>query len=286
MAHVMDQEKNLGISVLILTKNEEQNIGNCIASIRWCDDIIVLDSYSNDSTEELAINLGARVIKRKFDDYARQRNYGINDIDYQHSWLLMIDADEEVTDELYREMISVLKNPDDNIVLYRMRRKDLFLGKWIKRSSGYPTWFGRLMKRGKVRVERAINEEYHADGEAGMLKEHLIHHPLNKGFYSWFERHNLYSSMEAVEIMNKNKEEVRLKLLFDSDPTVRRKSLKKLVYSMPGRPFIVFFALYIVRGGFLDGRAGLTFCLLKMFYEYMIDCKVNELGRRKLGQVI
>jgi glycosyltransferase involved in cell wall biosynthesis len=268
------------ISVLILTLNEEDNLPRCFTSLAWCHDVVILDSFSTDNTVEIASSLGARVFQRQFDDYASQRNFGLNDITYKNRWVLMVDADEEVPSELVIEIQSKINSAGD-ICLFRLRRKDFFFGRWIRRSSGYPTWFGRLIKIGHVRVDRAINEEYNTDGEIGFLSEHLHHYPFNKGFSAWFEKHNRYSTMEAAL-----KTEERLVLpkgtdLLSSDPTKRRRAVKSLVYRMPFRPLLMFFALYVVRGGFLDGRAGLTFCLLRSFYEFMINCKVQELSLRQ-----
>lgn len=266
-------------SVLILTLNEEMNIQNCIESLSGCDDIVVLDSHSIDSTREIAEKCGARVFLRQFDNYASQRNFGMNDIDYKHDWLLMLDADECMSPELYKEMELMLRD-DKDITLYRMRRKDMFFGKWIKRSSGYPTWFGRLMKIGYVRVEREINEEYHTDGTVGYLKEHIYHYPFNNGIHAWFAKHNRYSTMEAEHKFNDGDANVPVSLLFHRDPANRRKAIKSIIYRMPMRPLIMFISLYFLRLGFLDGVAGLKFSILRSIYEYMIDIKVSELERR------
>jgi len=265
------------ISVLILTLNEEQNLPVCLPSLSWCDDIVILDSYSDDKTEQFAIAAGARFVQRKFDNYAAQRNYGLNDISYKHNWLLMVDADEAVPTELVTEMQTQLKNDTDDTTIYRMRRKDHFLGKWIKHSSGYPTWFGRLIKIGSVQVEREINEEYITDGKVGYLREHLYHYPFNKGIASWIDKHNRYSTMEARLARDGGLSTPTFGDFFSSDPTDRRRALKAFVYRMPGRPLAMFFALYIIKRGFLDGRAGFTFSVLRAFYEFMINCKLKEL---------
>ena len=273
----------MNTSVLILTLNEEVNLPNCLASLRWCDDIVVLDSFSTDETVSIAKAANARFYQREFDDYARQRNYGINDIQYKNPWLLMVDADEIVPQELADEIDSVINVCDEAMCLFRMRRKDYFMGRWIRHSSGYPTWFGRLMRIGKVCVERPINEEYHTDGKIGFLKEHLIHYPFNKGFHSWLEKHNRYSTMEAEAMMSNKPYKFQPRNIFNSDPIIRRKALKGFANTLPVRPILVFIGLYFLRRGFLDGRAGLTFCLLRTIYEYMIDCNVREIHRRRLG---
>ena len=195
----------------------------------------------------------------------------------------MVDADERVTVELKNEIDAAVDKSQNNTTLYRMRRKDMFLGKWIRHSSGYPTWFGRLLKVGYVRVERKINEEYHTDGKVGILKEHLIHYPFNKGIAYWFQRHNRYSSMEAEELLKELQDKLNLSRLISADPMRRRRILKQLAFRLPFRPFIVFCYLYFLRLGFLDGRAGLIYCKLRAVYEYMIDIKVEEFRRRKKG---
>jgi glycosyltransferase involved in cell wall biosynthesis len=271
------------ISVLILTLNEEINLPGCLESVKWCDDIVVFDSYSTDRTPEIAGSAGVRFVQREFDDYATQRNFGLNEIEYKHPWVLMIDADERPTPELKREIQKAMKSGDEKITLYRVRRKDMFMGKWLRRSSGYPTWFGRFFRIGKVRVEREINEEYHTDGKIGHLHEHLIHHPFNKGVAYWFERHNRYSSMESKAYIQEIRKPLELKKVFSSDPTIRRKTLKQIAYHMPGRPFTVFIYLYLIRLGLTDGKPGLTYCIFRSIYEYMIDVKVKELKRREQG---
>ncbi len=269
------------ISVLILTLNEELNLNRCLASLDWCHDVVVLDSMSSDNTQKIAIDWGARVVERPFDNYAGQRNYGLHEVSYQQPWVLMVDADEEVPSELVDEMKKAIAACREETTLFRMRRKDYFLGKWIRRSSGYPTWFGRLVRPGRVQVEREINEEFVTDGQIGVLQNHLNHYPFNKGFASWLEKHNRYSTMEAKLMVDGDLGRPTFADFFGSDPSNRRRAIKGLVYRLPFRPLVMFLALYFFKGGFLDGRAGFTFCLLRSFYEFMINCKVRELRLRQ-----
>ena len=273
----------MSISVLILTLNEEINLPACLASVKWCDDIVVFDSYSSDRTMEIAKTAGARVVQRAFDNYAAQRNAAL-EVPYKHPWLLMVDADEQLTLGLINEIQTKLGQDDSGISLYRMRRKDMFMGRWIRHSSGYPTWFGRLMRVGHVHVERSINEEYHTDGGIDFLQEHLLHYPFNKGFSSWIEKHNRYSTMEAELFEERSDADESIGNLFSRDQVVRRRAIKSLVYRLPGRPLLVFLALFVLRGGFLEGRAGFTYCVLKSFYEFLINCKVTENRLRRQGR--
>lgn len=271
----------MDVSVLILTYNEEVNLERCFASVSWCDDIVVLDSYSTDRTESIARAAGVKFVQRTFDDYASQRNFGLSKIDYKHSWILMLDADEVVTPELKDEIDRTVKTCDASMSLFRMRRIDYFMGRTIKRSSGYPTWVGRLARVGHISVERAINEEYKTDGKIGLLQNHFWHYSFNKGFHAWFEKHNRYSTMEAQLKVEEPPTIWAFSDLWAKDPAIKRKAVKALVHKLPARPLIVFLGLYLVRGGFLEGRAGFVYSCLKSIYEFMIDCKVRELKRRK-----
>jgi len=274
----------MGVSVLILTLNEEINLPSCLESVAWSDDIVVFDSFSADGTVEIARAAGARVVQRKFDNYAAQRNAALTDVDYRHPWVLMVDADERWPEALGREIARALEADSAGAVsLYHFRRKDMSLGRWLRRSSGYPTWAGRLVRRGHVRVERGINEEYHTDGGKAYLQGHFLHYPFSKGFTCWLERHNRYSTMEAAALVEEVRGRAGWAGLFSRNPVARRKAQKQLAYRLPGRPLLVFLYLYLFRMGFLDGRPGLIYCTLRMIYEYMIDLKVRELRRREKG---
>jgi glycosyltransferase involved in cell wall biosynthesis len=275
-----------GVSVLILTLNEESNLAECMDSCVWSDDIVIFDSMSEDRTAEIARARGARVAERRFDNYAAQRNAALTTVEYKNPWVLMVDADERIPPDLAAEIQSTVALAEEQVAMYRMRRKDHILGKWLRRSSGYPTWFGRLVRIGRIRVEREVNEEYIADGRVEHLKAHLHHFPFNRGIAYWFERHNRYSTMEAVAKLRLHRERIVLRALFNGDPIDRRRTLKQLLYYVPFRPQIVFFYLYIVRLGILDGRAGFHFSRMRATYEMLIDLKVVESRRRQLGSPV
>lgn len=268
------------ISILILTLNEEINLEACIKSVAFSDDIVILDSISSDGTEVIAHKHNLTFIKRPFDNYASQRNFGLTH-SFKNEWVLMLDADERVNEELRVEMECRISACGVSTSLFRMRRKDFFMGRWLKRSSGYPTWFGRLFRRGTLRVEREINEEYHTDGSVEFLQEHLLHFPFNKGISYWVERHNRYSSMEANSLLVEQSLPVQWGFFYSSDPSVRRKAFKQVAYRFPFRPFFTFCYLCIFRGGFLDGFAGVHYSFLRLFYEYLINLKIKELKHSK-----
>jgi len=277
------------VSVLVLTLNEEANIAACLQSVAWSDDVVVLDSGSADRTTELAAAAGARVVVRPFDDYAGQRNFGLREIAYRHPWVLMLDADECVSADLGAEIAAAVATAPAAVCLYRMRRKDFLFGTWIRGSGGYPTWFSRLARVGRVWVERPVNEEYCTDGAVGRLEGHLQHYPFNKGFAAWIDKHNRYSSMEAA-LLEAGAEaragRARLGRVFSTDPVERRRALKRILYALPLRPLMVFLGVYLLRLGILEGRAGFTFAVLRSWYEFAIDCKRREARRRRCGEPV
>ncbi len=266
------------ISALILTLNEERNIGDCIAALPWRDDVRVLDSVSTDRTAEVAAAHGAKVVVRPFTNYADQRNFGLA-FPWDNEWIVCLDADERMTPDLAAEIERTVEGAAPDAALYRVRRRDMFMGRWLRRASGYPTYFPRLFRRGRVRVLREINEIYEADGAAFSLQGHIEHFPFNKGLDWWFERHNRYSRMEAVALLGERTQPLRLGEMLSADPGARRAALKRLAYRLPGRPVLVFLYLYLVRGGVLDGAPGFHYASMRLAYEIMIDAKLAAAQR-------
>jgi len=264
------------ISAVIITFNEENIIEECLKSLSFANEIIILDSFSTDRTLEIASKYNVKIVQHNFDNYANQRNRLLNLVSGTSKWVLMVDADEIVSKELKCEILHVINYSNDNISLYNIRRKDIYNEKWLKYSSGYPTWFGRLFRNGDVWVEREINEEYHTKGKIGFLNEHLIHYPYNKGIGWWLNKHNLYSSLEAKLLNDNNDKIINFKDLISLSPIIRRKVYKKIFYLLPFRPFIVFIILYFFKLGFLDGYLGYRICRLRSFYEMLINIKKEE----------
>ncbi len=271
------------VSILILTLNEEVNLPDCLKSVAWSDDVVVFDSYSSDRTLEIAKEFGARVIQRKFDNWSSHQNWAVENIEFKNPWVYYTDADERVPEDLRDELLTIAGDADRQEVAYRLRFRNMFMGKWNKRSSLYPTWVLRFFRPEKVHWERLCNPVAVVNGDEGMLKAHFEHYSFNKGFTDWFRKHNLYSADEAQEVIKTVDKGLEWGLLVKSDAAQRRKGLKQLAFHLPFRPFIVFCYLYFLRLGFLDGFAGLTYCRLRAIYEYMIDVKVKELKRRKRG---
>lgn len=258
------------ITVIILTLNEEANISYCLKNVSdWANEIIILDSYSTDSTVSIAESAGAKVYSRKFDNYSRQRNYAINELPITNNWILFLDADEWLTDELKEEISTTLtKTSCDGFLI---KRRLYFLNKWIKYGSYYPSWNLRLFRKGVATINREINEHVEVNGRVGKLKYDMVDENHN-GLSLWLFKHIKYAQLEASQFSTPND----LKTKFWGNPIERKNWIRHNIWNkiLPPliRPFIYFFYRYFLRLGFLDGRIGLIFHFLQaLWYPFLID---------------
>jgi glycosyltransferase involved in cell wall biosynthesis len=274
------------ISILIPTKNEERDLGDCLKSVAWSDDIHVYDSYSTDRTAEIALAAGARVIRRPHQDpavafggnEAEHRNWGLTNIPFKYRWVFHIDADERVTPQLAASLTAAVAAAGDHAA-FRVRRRDFFMNRWLKHVQASP-YYIRLFRPERIRYERLINPIARVDGTLGELCGFLDHHPFSKGVSHWLARHNSYSTFEAQQIAANRSKQAKFSLLkaFGAkDFHERRVHQKELFYRLPARPLFKFFLLYVLKLGFLDGRAGFTYAVLQSIYEYMIVLKTAEI---------
>ena len=263
------------ISVLILTLNEELNLPACLDSVRWSDDIVLLDSFSSDNTLKVARAAGARVFQRPFDNERQQRTASLR-LPFKYPWVFNPDADEIAPADLRDEMFHVVRQTSRPEVAYRVRFKTQFMGRWLKHSSLYPTWVVRLFRPEAISFERSINLRYVIHGPEGRLRHHFEHHTFNKGLAAWFDKHNHYSGAEALESLTATPS-ASWPGLFSPDPVLRRRALKELSFRLPLRPTLRFIYMFFLRFGFLDGLAGYRYCRLLAIYEYMIVIKLAEL---------
>ena len=266
------------ISILILTKNEQHDLPECLASVAWSDDVHVFDSYSTDATVAIARNAGAQVTQRVFDDYATHRNAAF-ELPFKYPWILILDADERPTAELSREMQQIILSATPETSGFRLRRRDFLFGAWLKHAQISPFYI-RLVRPERSRYTRAINEVIEVQGPIVELTQPLDHFPFSKGIAHWVAKHNVYSSMEAelIHLQQGLRNPSLMTALRDPDFHIRRLHQKALFYRMPGRPLIKWGYLMFVRGALLDGPAGWTYATLQAMYEYLIVLKTKELG--------
>lgn len=266
------------ISVLILTKNEEQDLPGCLESVAWSDDIHVLDSVSSDRTIEIAKAAGAQVTQRPFDNWAAHQNWAMANVPFRHPWVFYLDADERMTPELVAAVHAAAAAPGE-CVAFRVPRRDFFLGTWLKHVQTSP-FYMRLFRPEKIRYERLVNPLSLPDGPVGQVAGYLDHFPFSKGVGHWMARHNSYSSFEAQQILENRRGRRSfsvMKAFTEKDFHERRFQQKELFYRMPARPLVKFLILYVGKRGFLDGRAGFTYAALQSIYEYLIVLKTREL---------
>lgn len=272
--------QHIGISVLILTKNEQQDLPGCLASVQWCDDVHVLDSQSTDQTQAIAQATGAHTTLRAFDGYASQRNFGLQ-LRFKHAWVLIVDADERIPAPLVTEMQGFVATAPTAVAAARMRRRDIWWGTWLRHAQISP-FYVRLVRVGRAHYEREVNEVLVVDGAIHDLKESFDHYPFSKGLDHWISKHNVYSRMEAEVIAaGKGLQPSWKAAFFGRDFNERRGHQKAIFYRLPGRPLIKFLYMLIARRAFLDGAAGVRYASLQAIYEYMIVLKVKELSHAK-----
>jgi glycosyltransferase involved in cell wall biosynthesis len=269
------------ISVLVLTKNEEQDLPECLASVSWSDDVHVLDSMSTDRTVEIARSHGASVTQRAFDNWAAHQNWALKNVPFRHPWVFYIDADERVTPPLREAMLAAVQVPGA-AVAFRVQRRDFLMGRWLRHVQ-VSAFYMRLFRPEKMRYERLVNPVSISDGPVGTVVGYLDHFPFSKGIAQWITRHNAYSTLEAQQIVTNRQDRAKASAtaaLFEKDFHKRRYHQKELFYRLPGRPIVKFLLLYFVKRGFLDGQAGLTYSVLQAIYEYFIVLKTSELEGR------
>jgi glycosyltransferase involved in cell wall biosynthesis len=274
------------ISILILTRNEEQDLPGCLDSVTWSDDIHVLDSESTDSTTSIARERGATVTIRPFDSYSAQRNAGMH-LPFRHAWVLVLDADERPTPELAAEMQRAVETAPTSVSGFRMRRRDFLWGTWLKHAQMTP-YYVRLLRVGHARYTREVNEILEVEGEILQLHACLDHFAFSKGISHWVAKHNAYSTKEAELLANgKATEGASLRrALFAPNFHERRVAQKAIFYRMPARTAIKWCYMMFVRGALLDGSAGVMYATLQSFYEYLIEAKYREIVRRRQGKPI
>ncbi len=272
------------VSIIIPTKDEERNIAACLESLEWADERIVFDSYSTDRTLEIAEHYGPTIVQRVFDNFSAHKNWALENIELRNKWVFIVDADERATPALAEEIRETIASADA-LNGYHVARQYWLWNKSLR--AVYPDYNLRLIQHGKAFYEdRIVHEHMVVEGPSGFLKNHLIHED-DKGMERWFDRHNKYSTMEAFEawkLLHQKEGEAgegsdeSISSSIEARGPERRRALKQFAYRhLPCRPIFQFLYLYVFKLGFLDGRKGFRYAVLKMFYEYQISLKIEEL---------
>lgn len=265
-------------SVLILTLNEERDLPVCLASVAASDDIVVLDSGSTDRTIEIAHAAGARTFTRKFDNFAGQHNYAQEHIKFRNPWVFHLDADERFTPELVAECKANATRTD--VDGFYAAPKMLWEDKWLPHCTDYPSYQARYARAPEFRFIQVGHGQREAlDMRMGRLQASYLHELATGGESEWLEKHRRYARAEARLHLATAGEPVSLRTLINGPALARRRALKRLSYRMPCRPTLRFIYQYLLRGGFLDGSAGLRYCRLLASYERFAVDELRQLQR-------
>ncbi len=258
--------KMSNLSVVVITRNEERDIGACLESVKWADEIIVVDDFSQDRTVEICHRWTDRVLQRKWEGYAEGKNFAIEKASGQ--WILSLDADERVSSNLKAEIKGVLDPFRDKSLTglerdticdgYSIPMKFYFFGHWMRYGGLYPKRHLRLFRKGKVKFEeRAVHEGVKVTGRVGYLKEPMLHYSY-ENLNDYLEKFDRYSTLDALDKVDK-----------------RRYGRWYPFLRLP----VEFILTYFIRQGFRDGFYGLLYSVLNSFYVFVKYMKLWEVQR-------
>ncbi len=244
------------VSVVIVARNEAADIAACLHSVAWADERLVVDTGSEDATRELAAAAGARVLECEWRGYGATKNWAFTQV--EGDWILSLDADERVSEELAAEIQVVVRPDTGGTLAYEMPRRFHFMGRWLRHGGCYPDWQLRLFSRGRAEYgPELVHERLKVDGAVGRLKGHLDHYSYPT-LSEYLTKLDEYSTLWAQQAHARGRRG-------------RWYHSLSLATGFAGR--------YVAKGGFLDGRAGLTWALLGGMHSYFKYAKLAELGR-------
>jgi glycosyltransferase involved in cell wall biosynthesis len=249
------------ISAIIITYNEEKNIRRCLSSIAWVDEIVVVDSQSTDDTKKIASLFTSRIFDIKWEGFGKAKDYAKDKASCP--WILSVDADEVVTEDLKKEIQKITQS-EDSLNGYYIPRKSNFLGKWIKHGGWYLDYVLRLFKKNEAKFSHSlVHEKVELNGEIGYLKNPLLHY-TDPSFDHYLEKLNRYTSLSAEQLSREGKKAGVLDLIF--------------------RPFFTFFKVYFMKRGFLDGSVGFILAISSAFHVFSKYVKLWHFSLVKSGQ--
>ena len=278
----------MSVSVLIPVRSEINNIASCLASVDWSDDVVVVDSNSQDGTVETAQSFGARVVDFAWNrQFPKKKNWALENVKWRHEWVLIVDADERVTPALAEEIQRAVAAPEADG--YYINRRFTFMGRWLRHCGYYPSWNMRLFRHRLGRYERLhcadtdsgdneVHEHVELNGRTAHLQNDMLHFAY-PDIFTWIEKHNRYSNWEArVEVEGTDDRTGKPNI---GGHLSARRRIRELSRRMPFRPTLRFLYSYVWKRGFLDGLEGYMFCRLLATYEMFSVYKAQELRLRQ-----
>jgi glycosyltransferase involved in cell wall biosynthesis len=247
------------ISAVILTKNEEMNIGDCLDSISWCDERIIIDDHSDDKTVDIAKKKGATVfIHSMYEDFSLQRNFGLEKA--EGDWVLFIDADERVSPALWYEIMQHTNESIEDFSGFYIKRLDTMWARVLKHGETGNVVLLRLARKGAGRWEGKVHERWVVKGKTAVLKNPLDHFP-HSSVSEFLKEINYYTDLRAEELF--------------------KRKTKSNWLSIIAYPKAKFIQNYIIKGGFLDGLPGLLVAILMSFHSFLVRGKLWLLWQKK-----
>lgn len=247
----------MSLSVVLITRNAAAQLADCLASVAFADEVVVVDSGSSDGTAELAERYGARVVAKEWLGFGRQKQFAVEQA--SHDWVLCLDADERVSPELAASLVRALAEPAAPV--YRMARRNRFLGRWLRHGEGYPDWSLRLFDRRQARwSDDAVHEKVLHAASPGTLSGDLLHESA-EDLGRYLEKQNRYSTLAAEELHRRG----------------RRAGFAELTLS----PLLRFLKFYLLRLGFLDGLPGLAHIAIGCMTSFTKYAKLIELQKAR-----
>ncbi len=270
------------IDVLIITKNEEANIGFCLQALQgWTNRVYVVDSGSTDRTKEIAESYGAEVVHHDWPGFARQKNWALQTLEFTSEWTLIVDADEIITPELREVLVGIASKPADQEMRdgFFINRLTYFLGKPIRHCGYFPNYHLRFFKTGRgLYEEREVHEHIILDGPVGRITTPMLHDD-RRGLEHYVAKHNRYSTLESQALIREIKSGRSESESLDPGARRRRWAKRTILPRVPLPGLIRFFYMFIIRGGFLDGWTGFYFCRFIATYDDFVALKLRALIR-------
>jgi glycosyltransferase involved in cell wall biosynthesis len=281
-------ENAVAVSVIIPVRQEAGNLPRCLDSVKWADEVFVVDSHSTDATAEIAESRGAKVVQFDFNGtWPKKKNWALENLPFRNDWVFILDADEALPPAAEQEFAKAIAEAGE-IAGYWINRRFMFMGKWL-RHSYYPNWNLRLFRHSLGRYEKLtdadtqsgdneVHEHVIVTGTTGRLECEMDHYAF-PSVEVFVEKHNRYSNWEARVTAERQLSGTDSRI--NSSTVGRRRKLKLLSQSLPFRPLLRFLYVYVWQKGFLDGREGYYFARLHGFYEFLSVAKTYELTRTR-----
>lgn len=268
------------LTTVILTRDEAADLPRCLAALADWGELVVVDSGSADATVEIARAAGARVYVHPFAGFGQQRNWALASAELSTPWVLFLDADEVATPAFRAAVDAAVAAAPDDVAGFFLCWRTLLEGRWLRRCDSFPKWQFRLLRRGRATFIDSGHgqKEGVIDGRLEYVREPYDHHAFSKGWTHWLDKHNRYSSREAAERLRAAPGARWRDVPRARGGSARNRLLKPLVSRLPAWPLLRFLHMYLLKGGFLEGRPGFVYCLQMAYYEFLIQLKIREPG--------